>query len=93
MHINFDEEEKKDIAIVNEALEKTDTYQEMAKWLTKVWQRKYATEFRNIISLTYDLTEETLTLKCGDNVKTYDENEIGMIAKDLTFFRKEQSRQ
>ena len=92
MQTNFIQDEKKDAALVREAMEKTDTYAEMASWLTSVWQRKYGADFRNMISLSYDLTEETLTLRCGNNVKTYEENELDMIAKDLTFFRRSQSR-
>ena len=93
METNFAEEERKDAALVNEALAKTETYDEMAAWLTSVWQRKYSSEFRNVISLSYDLTEEIFTLKCGNNMKTYEESELDMIAKDLTFFRRSQARQ
>lgn len=86
---NLIADEKKDAALIKEALEKTDKYDEMARWLTSVWMKKYGAEFRNVMSLEYNLTEETFTLRCGNNVKEYEENELGLISKDIMFFRKQ----
>jgi len=89
MEKNLNHDEKNDIELMKEAMQRTDTYDEMARWLTTVWQRKYGSEFRGNVSLTYDLADETFTLRCGDNIKFFEESELDLIPKQLKFFRKQ----
>ena len=88
MEKDFAKDEQDDVALLKEAIERTDTYDEMAKWLSSVWQRKYASEFRGDIRLLYDLVGEKFTLKCGDKVMMFDEDEVENIPKQLTFLRR-----
>ena len=88
MEKNFNEDEKKDAALLKEAMEKTENYDEMARWLTTVWQRKYGSEFRNNMSLSYDIADETFTLRCGDRMMVFEEDELSSIPKQLMFMRR-----
>ena len=88
MEKNFIQDEQKDIALLKEAMERTENYDEMAKWLSAAWQRKYGSEFRGNINLSYDLADETFTLRCGDKMLVFDEDELSLIPKQLTFLRR-----
>jgi len=88
----FKQDEKKDSALIKEALGRTADYDEMSQWLTSIWQKKYGSEFRGILSLTYDLTDETFTLKCGDQAKVLELEELEFIPKHLAFFRRTNAR-
>lgn len=88
MEKDFAKDENDDMALLREAMKRTDTYDEMAKWLSSAWQRKYASEFRGNMSLSYDLVDEQFTLKCGDKVMMFDEDDIENIPKQLTFLRR-----
>ncbi|MBU2522688.1 MAG: hypothetical protein KKE23_00150 [Nanoarchaeota archaeon] len=84
----FKRDEQTDIALLEEAMERSENYDEMAKWLSSVWQRKYGSEFRGNIVLSYDVAEETFTLRCGDKMLLFDEDELSSIPKQLTFLRR-----
>lgn len=88
MEKNFAADEKKDVELLKEAIERTENYDEMARWLTTVWQRKYGSEFRNNIAISYDIADETFTLKCGDRMMVFEEDELSSIPKQLTFMRR-----
>ena len=88
MEKNFIQDEQKDIALLKEAMDRTDNYDEMAKWISAVWQRKYGSEFRGNIGLSYDIADETFTLKCGDKMLIFEEDELSSIPKQLTFLRR-----
>ena len=88
MEKNFMGDEQKDIALLKEAMEKTENYDEMAKWITTVWQRKYGSEFRGNIELSYDIADETFTLRCGGKMMVFEEDELSTIPKQLTFMRR-----
>lgn len=88
MEKNFTQDEKKDVELLKEAMERTANYDEMARWLTTVWQRKYGSEFRGNLVLSYDIADETFTLRCGDRMMLFDEDELSTIPKQLTFMRR-----
>jgi len=88
MEKDFIKDEQTDMALLKEAMERTETYDKLAKWLSSVWQKKYGAEFRGNLNLSHDLVDETFTLRCGDKIMMFDEDELSSIPKQLTFLRR-----
>ena len=85
---NFIEDERNDVALLKEAMERMGTYDEMAKWISSVWKKKYSSEFRGNINLSYDIADETFILKYGDKTLIFEEDDLSSIPKQLTFLRR-----
>ena len=87
---DFIEDERKDVELLKEAMERMGTYDEMAKWISSIWKKKYSSEFRGNINLSYDIADETFILKCGDKTLVFEEDDLLSIPKQLTFLRRTQ---
>jgi len=92
MEKDFEGDEKIDVALVKEALEKNATYAEAAKWLTSHLVTKYGPEFGGTISVEYDLVESKFTLKCGEEIRVFEEDQLGELPSQIRFLRKMRSK-
>jgi len=88
---NFDEDEKKDKAIIKELLKKSKDYTDFAAKLTKYFSKKYGPEFGGNVLFKYDVAENALTMTCYDQDRIFelcDDDELFSIAEHLKFLRK-----
>ena len=88
MEKNYDEDERKDLELIKEALSKYPTYQEAMKWLSNHLSTRYGSEFSGTISISYNLLDNNFVLRCGHNTKEFEENELEDIPAQIKFFRK-----
>ena len=90
--VNYDEDEKKDKAIVKELLQKSKDYADFAAKLTAYFSKKYGAEFRGNVLFKYDSAENALTMTCYDQDRVFemcsDAEEMLDIAPHLKFLRK-----
>ena len=89
---NYDDDEKKDKAIIKELLQKSKDYADFASKLTAYFSKKYGAEFRGNVLFKYESAENSLIMTCYDQDRVFDlcENaeEVFDIASHLKFLRK-----
>ncbi len=88
VEINYEEDKMRDEALIKEALDKNSTYADAAKWLTERWTTRYGSDFGGVISLEYDIVDNKFTLKCGDEIRVFEEEELGEMPAHIQFLRK-----
>lgn len=94
--INYDEDEKKDVATVKELMHKSSDYKDLAKRLTDYFSKKYGAEFGGNVLFEYDLTDNSMTMKCEEQDRIFDlcttGEELLDIGLQLKILRKEAAR-
>ena len=89
MEANYEEDEKKDVAIINELLRKSENYRDFAKKLTQYFSKKYGHEFKGNVVFEYDPTGNVLNMTCFDQDRVFEvEDELPEIASNLRLLRK-----
>ena len=92
MEKNYEEDAKRDHALVKEALDKNPTYAEAAKWLTERLTTRYGSDFGGTISVDYSIIDNKFTLKCGSEVRVFEEDQIDDMPEQIQFLRKSKSK-
>lgn len=86
---NFDEDEKKDMAIVKELMKKSSDYKDMARRFTEYFSKKYGAEFGGNVVFEYDITGNVMIMTCYDQERIFEvEDELLEIPSQLKFLRK-----
>lgn len=92
MEKDYEEDAKRDHALIKEALEKNPTYAEAAKWLTERLTTRYGSDFGGNISVDYSIIDNKFTLKCGSETRLFEENELDDMPEQIQFLRKTRSK-
>jgi len=88
MEINFEEDQRKDEDLIREALERNATYADAAKWLTSHLIPRYGSDFGGTIGVDYDIIDNKFTLKCGNEARQFEEEDLLEMAAHIQFLRK-----
>lgn len=88
MEKDYEGDKKRDEALIKEALEKTNTYTEASKWLTERLTIRYGADFGGTISVEYDIVDNKFTLKCGNETRVFEEDQLGEMPEQIQFLRK-----
>jgi hypothetical protein len=84
----LDEDMQKDVALLEEAKAKIDN-KLIAARLSQMFGKKYSSEFRGYLEISYDVAEDAFILKCDKEEHKFQESEIDLIPEQLKFFRKQ----
>jgi len=84
----LEEDMQKDKLLLEEAKAKIDS-KLIAARLSQMFGKKYSSEFRGTLNISYDVAENTFIMKCGEEEQKFNESELDMIPEQLKLMRKQ----
>ena len=84
----YSEDEIKDRAVIKEYAKKNTDPEELAKKLTEYFTKKYGAYFGGSVKFEYMLAENKFKMKCNQQEREFEMNELDEIPSQIAFLKK-----